>query len=906
MDLIERDEALITLEDLLANILSGRGCVAVVGGPVATGKSRLLDTFAQGTAQRGALSIAASGSPVEQDLPLGVLGQLIHEAPLVEEERARAMALLREGAQRDLGSDRLGQPHAQVVHALCTVLIELSERYPLVIVVDDAHYADRLSLLCLAYLSRRVRLARIMMVLSYSDTVWDSGSGTFSCAQLFSGPRCHTIQLRPLSRAGVLSLVAAQVGAEEAERYAEDWHTYSAGNPLLLRALLEERSEGRPVPGYRYGQAVLECLHRGEAELLGVARGLAVLGQADSLDRLLGVERTRLDNALRSLAMSGVLGSGRFLHEAARLAVLAELDPADLMDLHRRAARLCHDDGAPTEVIAEHLLHAGPLDAPWVVPVLTDAAANALREGRVKPAIEYLRLAWHTACDERERTRLAILLMRAEWRINPAAPARRLTDLFETMQRGWLDGSDAVVLAKALLWHGKMDDAKEVFDHLADSGAAHGPETTMELAIAGSWLRSTYPSMSVPLGETQPRTTLAPLAAIHRLESTAALTEVIVNGPQPEAIAAAERILRVSHLDEMSMDTVESALLALTYGGRAEQAAPMCELFLEEASARQAPSRLARLAAIRAEIAIRQGDLRTAVHQASTGLKLIPASGWGVTVGGPLGSLVIAHTAMGHYETAHDLLDQPMLDAMFETRYGLHYLYARGRYSLAIGDVASALDDFQRCGELMDKWNLNAPDLFPWRADAADALLRLGNPEQARLLIEEQLVRFGSSSMRIQGISMRLFAATSEMRHRPNLLRRAVDLLQSSGDDYELARSLFDLAEAYGKLGERRRAGMILVRARTVANECGAALFDTALPAAEEADTPAAREAGEVVTVLSEAERRVAALAAAGHTNREIAGQLYLTVSTVEQHLTRTYRKLNIGGRSDLPASLAF
>jgi DNA-binding NarL/FixJ family response regulator len=57
--------------------------------------------------------------------------------------------------------------------------------------------------------------------------------------------------------------------------------------------------------------------------------------------------------------------------------------------------------------------------------------------------------------------------------------------------------------------------------------------------------------------------------------------------------------------------------------------------------------------------------------------------------------------------------------------------------------------------------------------------------------------------------------------------------------------------------------------------------------------------------ILSEAEWRVAELASSGHTNREIATKLYITVSTVEQHLTRVYRKLEVRNRKDLPASLA-
>jgi DNA-binding CsgD family transcriptional regulator len=56
---------------------------------------------------------------------------------------------------------------------------------------------------------------------------------------------------------------------------------------------------------------------------------------------------------------------------------------------------------------------------------------------------------------------------------------------------------------------------------------------------------------------------------------------------------------------------------------------------------------------------------------------------------------------------------------------------------------------------------------------------------------------------------------------------------------------------------------------------------------------------------LSDAERRVAALAARGHSNREIGSRLYVTTSTVEQHLTRVYRKLGVAGRGQLPVELA-
>src|SRR4051812_35415591 len=92
MSLIERHEALASLEGLLAGAIMGKGRVALVSGTVATGKSELLTSFAEQAAELGALPITATGSLAERDLPLGVLGQLVHDAPLVMEERDRAMA----------------------------------------------------------------------------------------------------------------------------------------------------------------------------------------------------------------------------------------------------------------------------------------------------------------------------------------------------------------------------------------------------------------------------------------------------------------------------------------------------------------------------------------------------------------------------------------------------------------------------------------------------------------------------------------------------------------------------------------------------------------------------------------------------------------------------------------------
>ncbi|MEO3867455.1 AAA family ATPase [Nonomuraea sp. B12E4] len=920
MELVERTESLNVLEELLAHAVLGKGGVAMLSGPVASGKSALLHALAERSIDLGVLSITATGSRMEQDIPMGVLSQLLQDAPLVSEERDRALGLLTEGSRSAMSSGfqagALQQVDAQIVHALCTVLLELADRYPLLITVDDAQHADRASLLCLAYLARRVRATRMVMVFSHPDQ--QRQSENFFQTELLRQPQCRHIRLEPLSRGGVMSLISERLGTTTNERFIDEWYQLSGGNPLLAAALADDyrdhlRTGASPpnevVVSDRYGQAVLSSLHRGEPETLRVARGLAILGEPDGLASLLGTPQSHVTREMQALTTTGLVRFGVFGHEVARSAVLRDMDVQERMDLHRRAAELAYDAGAPAVVVADHLLQASKSSAPWLITVLEEAARSALRSGYVEDAIAYLRMAWRECTDETYRAKIMTMLVRAEWRINPVAPAGHLNELTDAMHRGSLRGSDAIVLSRALLWHGRFDDAREVLEQLNESEAIDDAETLSELVIAQLWLRTTHPPFQQHLRHPVKEHGLAAVASVaasRRLESALALAEVLSRGPREEDMGSIERILEGSRLDEMSMDTVENALLALTYAGQCERATPWCDLFFVEASSRHSPSRQARLAAIRAEIAIRKGDMQGADHYGRIALDIIPFSGWGVAVGGPLSSLILAATATGNYHAVADHLEQPIPEAMFETRYGLHYLYARGRYSMAIDYPALALRDFQRCGELMTAWDLDVPGLVPWRADAAEACLRMGRTDEARQLVEAQLARCDQQTPRAKGIAMRVLAATSELRSRPALLRQAAEFLQRSGDKYELGRALYDLVEAHQGLGEQRRAGLIAAQAQAVTKECRAEPLTSALSRGEDVDAIALPLANEVTAALSEAERRVAVLAAIGYTNREIANRLYISISTVEQHLTRTYRKLEIHGRADLLPRLGF
>jgi DNA-binding CsgD family transcriptional regulator len=899
-EIVERDSVLDLLADQLDTAVAGCGRVVSVTGPVGIGKSALLGAFADRVLEHGALPITARGCATEQQLPLGLFNQLLYDAPLPPADRQRVLDLLREGT-RGLALTRPDQDgghlEGHLTHALCAELLALAERYPLAILIDDVQHADRASLVCLAYLSRRLRFAQMMLVLTHATE--EGTADNLLHDDLLLSPYATTAQVLPLSRNGLAAMAAELTGPADAERFATRWHTLSGGNPSLVVGLLNDHAAGlveetdEVAVGEGYGKSILTCLQRGERWVMEVARALAIQSDPDVAGRLIDIDGALVRQAIRALEIRGVLCEGQYRHPVARDAVVADIDGQVLARLHRQAASLAYERGAEPAVVAEHLVRSNGLSESWVVSVLEDAARKALREGHVEPGLAYLRLAGRECRDKVRRNEIMTMLLQAEARINPAMSGDLLTQLTTGMNHGQLRGDDAAVVVNALLWHGRFGDAQEMLRRLGAAAEGDDRPVPAEVAINQQWLRSTYPG----LRESRPAPAPAgSVPAVRRYTALKLLADLLENGPTGAGVEAIERTLRASHLGDNTIDTIESSLLTLIYSDRSEDAVAWCDVFAEEANRRQEPARQARMASLRAEISLRLGDLSGAVQRARSALQIIPPRSWGVVVGAPLSTLIVAGTALGHQDEVQAWLDQPVPEAMFQTRFGLTYLQARGRYSLSTGHPNLALRDFTRCGELMKEWGFDTPSLVAWRLDAAEAHIAAGRAHQAAPMVEEQL-NASAQLPRVRGIALRLLAATSLPRHRPMLLRQSGDLLQGTGDRYELARSLTALTEAFEALGEFRRAAVISRRAQALAEECDIRLRTQERPAPRDAATGPA-------SLLSDAERRVAALAAVGYTNREISSKLFITLSTVEQHLTRIYRKLNVTSRASLPANL--
>ncbi|MGW7517300.1 helix-turn-helix transcriptional regulator [Streptomyces sp. NPDC054796] len=382
-------------------------------------------------------------------------------------------------------------------------------------------------------------------------------------------------------------------------------------------------------------------------------------------------------------------------------------------------------------------------------------------------------------------------------------------------------------------------------------------------------------------------------------------------GAAAEVTARAEEVLESTRLKERTLPALMAAVATLVFADELGKAARWCDALYEEATERHAPMWQSLAAAAKALVDIRRGGLSAAEESAHTALTLVSPEGWGAAIATPVAALLYTKAMMGRFDEAAAHLSVPVPEAAFRTPGGLFYLWARGHYYLAVGRPYAALDDFHACGDLMIKWELDFPAFVPWRTDAAQAYLSLGDEHRARALAEEQLVRVGTARTWMRGVSLRVLAATVEPGKRPRFLSEAVEILRERGHRLELARAMDELALAYRELGDEGRARALARKALQLMRESGVEppaeeerirRAEPAAPAPDEQPWSPGElwQPGE----LSEAELRVATLAARGHTNRQIAGKLFITVSTVEQHLTRVYRKLDVQRRTDLAAKL--
>ncbi|MFZ0161654.1 MAG: AAA family ATPase [Kineosporiaceae bacterium] len=237
--LLDRDVELTALERRLVAIRSGSGQVVVVEGAAGIGKSSLLAAASRSAAAHGMTVVRARGGPLEQDAVWGVARQLFE--PLQARDDWAALS----GGAASLAARALdaGEPepafagdamHA-AVHGLTCLTGNLTDRAPVLIVVDDLHWADAASLRWLAQLTRR--LDELPLGVLCAVRSGEPPSDPDLLAELLAADTEPSVRPRPLGLSATEQIVGRRLPAADVA-FAHACHAVTRGNPFLLKAML--------------------------------------------------------------------------------------------------------------------------------------------------------------------------------------------------------------------------------------------------------------------------------------------------------------------------------------------------------------------------------------------------------------------------------------------------------------------------------------------------------------------------------------------------------------------------------------------------------------------------------------------------------------------------------------------
>jgi DNA-binding CsgD family transcriptional regulator len=306
---------------------------------------------------------------------------------------------------------------------------------------------------------------------------------------------------------------------------------------------------------------------------------------------------------------------------------------------------------------------------------------------------------------------------------------------------------------------------------------------------------------------------------------------------------------------------------------------------------------------------VRRGDLAAAEADAQAAIELAP------DLLGAEFPLVLAVSAAVVAGLERDETPEALRRLFDRTgvRYDTEFLvssqlrYASGVLRAAAGNHEAAIEELRGCGLDHPAFGGENPAVLPWRSAAALSLAELGRHDEARTLAADELRRaqtFGAP--RAIGVALRAHALVGPRAERTERLEAALAVLGSSPARSEHARVLVDLGATFRAAGQRSAAREPLLEGLALAARCGARALERRARAelAAIGIRPRTTEhAG--ADSLTPSERRVVELAATGGTNREIAQKLFVTEKTVETHLGRSFRKLDISSRRQLPDVLA-
>ena len=905
MSVVGRDAELALLENALRAEAAGAGVVMV--GAAGIGKTTLWDATVKSARALGFQVLAARSSGGETQLPFAGLIDLCDGigrddlAGLPPPQRAALeVALLRaEPPARPLQS-------AAVALGLLGAIRSIAARGPIVIAIDDLQWLDQASSDLLVFVARRAVDLEVRFLLARRP------ARTGALEQVLTRQGLERLRVVGLSLGAIRHLLFERLGLTLSRQ--------------LLRRIVD-MTEGNPLFALEVGRSVIDAgaptvaeeipLPDSVEEMLGVRVGrlppavrrvlLAVALNADArVDQIIAVtDAGAIDDAIDAGVVEIDGNRARASHPLLAAAVERHARARERRELHLALAGVAAEEQLRVLHLALASTRSDARLAASLAAAAEDACARGARRRAVLLAGHALRLTPDLAPERPDR-----VLMLAE-HLDEAGDLHRLTALLEeemeslptaTMRsRAWLllsDGEGAAsvqdenrYLERALAEGGADRNARAgALAKLADNAAAAAVENLRE---AESWALEAVRNAT----EARLRT-----HALQALAWVRALTGRPVDDLCDRSRVREDPSAHISSVPE------RVAAQRLIWRGELEAARSLLDSLAALTDEHGEPTSFAMVRLHVCELALRAGEL----DAASLILDEWAESSDYVLQFRPQYHRLRAVLAAGRGEVEEAkrwATDAIQRSRAVECRWDeLEALRARAMAALLRGAPAQAVEDLRQVWERCEREGPLDPGAFPVAPELVEALVELGDLGAAGQ-VTDQLHRLATQQDHpwAKATATRcsaLVALASSQDHEAAAasLADAAEELESMGLRFDAARCQLALGRALRRAKRWRAARE---RLETAAEQFGAlGSIGWEERARAELARVGARKRGADDRQLTPSERRVAELAAEGLPNKQIAGMLYVTVNTVEVHLSRSYAKLGVRSRSQLAKAL--
>lgn len=930
--LYEREDELALLTSLIDSARAGEGSLAAIEGTAGIGKTRLImETRARASGELRVLS--ARGGEFEGEFAFGVVRQLFE--PLLATVSPKARAELFSGAatlaEPLFDPVTLAKQQGEIdasfamLHGLYWLAANVASEQPTMLAIDDLHWSDTPSLRWLCYLARRLEGLPLNVTVAMRPP--EQGREPELLTELLTDPAAVQIRPGPLTIDSIAALVRRRFPDEEPDvDFCAAVEAATRGNPLFVLALVDTVARERIHPRADQAHVLLDlgpqvvsrAVSLRLARLPEAARTLieaaCILGDgtelrhAAALARLDGVAAAR---AAQMLVRSDLLRSDdpvEFFHPVVRTAICDSLDSIARSEAHRRAAKILLEAGSPPEHAAAHLLLTSGEDDEFAIATLRAAATRSLAQGAPDVAAGYLARAFEASSGP-DRGEILIELGLAERWIDSNRAADHLAAGLDLLDDCVRRAEVSLELGNELFYANRLEEAIAVYTRAyEDVDAAARPDLhewlEAEVLASSWWEPADYPTAAKLMATFEER-------ALHGGFGTELLLAYRAfylcrqADHRDEAVESARRSLASGSLAAHGALGFHCAAFALFSAGLYHEAIAAYDAALAASRARGDSVRAPAILAFRGRALTLAGNLEAALADLDEGLveQSSPAA-----VPYAIAFRASALLDRGKFHEAAAVLESPGLPQQLPVTVHLFFFQlARGRYHVMTGSPEQGVEDLLDLGRRTQLVPFDNPADVPWRRYAVEGLLALGRTDEAIALEREELAiaqRWGAAPT--VAACLRTLGNALGGDEGEDLLREAVGIAADSPARIQHARALVDLGAALRRANKRVEARERLREGAELAYRAGtAALVERAN---EELAATGARPRREVlggIYSLTASERRVAELAAQDKTNKEIAQTLFVTVKTVEVHLSSVYRKLAINSRRQLAAALS-